>query len=43
MMVWSLATNPSFSALLQNSPVAKELLTFQATKDAIARLFQWSQ
>jgi uncharacterized membrane protein required for colicin V production len=43
MMVWSLATNPSFSALLQNSPVAKELLTFQATKGAIAALFQWSQ
>lgn len=43
LMVWVFGTNPAFIVLINNSPVAKELLTFQATKGAIARLFQWSQ
>lgn len=43
LMVWVFGTNPTFTVLVNDSPVAKELLTFQATKEGIARLFQWSQ
>lgn len=43
LMVWAFADSPSFALLVKNSPVAYELLTFQATKGAIVRLFQWSQ
>lgn len=43
MLVWVYSTNPNFSTLMNNSPVAKEMLTFQATKGAIAALFQWKE
>lgn len=43
VLAWGYADNPSFILLMNNSPIARELLTFQATKGAIARLFQWSQ
>lgn len=43
MLVWVYGTKPSFAVLLGNSPVAKEMLTFQATKGAIAALFQWKE
>ncbi|MFN3421819.1 MAG: CvpA family protein [Armatimonadota bacterium] len=43
MLVWVYGTKSSFAVLLGNSPVAKEMLTFQATKGAIAALFQWKE
>lgn len=43
MLVWVYGANPNFSTLMNNSPVAKEMLTFQATKGAIAALFQWKE
>jgi uncharacterized membrane protein required for colicin V production len=43
MLVWIYGAKPSFAALLGGSPVAKEMLTFQATKGAIAALFQWKE
>lgn len=43
MLVWVYGANQNFSALMNNSPVAKEMLTFQATKGAIAALFQWKE
>ncbi|MCS3920362.1 CvpA family protein [Fervidibacter sacchari] len=43
MLVWVYGAKSSFAALIGNSPVAKEMLTFQATKGAIAALFQWKE
>jgi hypothetical protein len=43
MLVWIYGAKPSFAALIGSSPVAKEMLTFQATKGAIAALFQWKE
>ncbi len=43
MLVWVYGTKPGFVDLLEGSPVAKEMLTFQGTKKAIALLFQWKE
>lgn len=43
MLVWVYGSKPSFVNLVSNSPVAKEMLTFQATKGAIAALFRWKE
>ncbi len=43
MLVWIYGAKSSFALLVSNSPVAKEMLTFQATKGAIAALFQWKE
>jgi len=43
MLVWVYGAKSSFALLLNNSPVAKEMLTFQATKNAIALLFRWKE
>lgn len=43
MIVWVYGAKSSFAVLLNNSPVAKEMLTFQATKGAIAALFRWKE
>jgi len=43
MLVWVYGGKPSFATFIGNSPVAKEMLTFQATKGAIAALFQWKE
>lgn len=43
LLVWVYGTNPSFSALIGSSPVAKEMLTFRATKGAIAALLKWKE
>lgn len=41
ILVWLYPSGAGFHALLNASPVAKELLTFQATKNAAAFIFGW--
>ncbi len=43
MLVWVYGAKSDFALLVGNSPVAKEMLTFQATKGAVAALFQWKE
>ncbi len=43
MVVWLYGANPSFAALIDRSPVAKEMLTFQGLKGFIGLLFQWKE
>ncbi|MCS7185439.1 MAG: CvpA family protein [Armatimonadota bacterium] len=43
ILVWFYGSKSSFAVLIGNSPVAREMLTFQATKGAIAALFQWKE
>ncbi|MDW8028912.1 MAG: CvpA family protein [Armatimonadota bacterium] len=43
MLAWVYSAKPSFVALIEGSPVAKEILTFHGTKKAIALLFRWKE
>ncbi len=43
VLVWVYGAHSPFEMLVERSPIAREMLTFQATKGAMAALFRWKE